>query len=94
MPFFAAFKVLTGEPAFLSEGADFGWAFVLCKDRLSEVFVFFLQRKWAGLSIGQEIDGKSDGSSMVTYDYKSRILCFHMEVKLNWKTSDLQPFFR
>lgn len=37
----------------------------------SKVFVLFSQRKWAGLSIGQEIDGKSDGSTVMMCIYKS-----------------------
>lgn len=49
------------------------WAFVLLKDRLSEVFVLFLQRKWAGLSIGQEIDGKSVSSMIVTCLLKAKL---------------------
>ena len=60
-----------GEPAFLSEDADFEWVFVLLKDRLSEVVVLFLQRKWAGLAIGQEIDGKSVSSMIISCVYKS-----------------------
>lgn len=34
-----------GEPVFLSEGADLEWAFVLLKDRLSEVFCLVFTEK-------------------------------------------------
>lgn len=47
-----------GEPPFLSEVLALGGCLFLCRTGFLKLFFCSLQRKWAGLSIGQEIDGE------------------------------------
>lgn len=47
-----------GEPPFLSEVLALGGHLFLCGTDFLKLFFCSLQRKWAGLSIGQEIDGE------------------------------------